>query len=207
MTYQAVVFDLGGVVMESPLHAMNRFEEEHGVARGSITKLVASAGQTSSWTALETGRLPMPEFIPAFEAELASVGIHIPVAELMATIEQETVPRPVMVRAIESIREEGLTVAALTNNWVPFAGIDEHDIRDRFDVFVESFREGFNKPDLRIYQVLLARLGVPASSIVYLDDIGRNLKPGRDLGMTTIKVGDPVTALHELGGLLGLELV
>jgi len=207
VNYQAVVFDLGGVVMESPLHAINRFEDRHGVERGSITRLVASAGVGSAWTALETGRLPIAEFMTAFDAELARAGIHVPVRELMAAIESETVPRPAMLLAIDRLRDEGFTVAALTNNWVPFAGIDDHEVRPRFDVFVESFREGINKPDRRIYEVLLQRLAIPAKRVVYLDDIGRNLKPGRDLGMTTIKVDDPQAALQELGSLVGLNLI
>ena len=33
---------------------------------------------------------------------------------------------------------------------------------------------------------------------MFLDDIGRNLKPARALGMTTIKVDDPVQALGEM---------
>jgi len=74
-------------------------------------------------------------------------------------------------------------------------------------VFVESWVEGVNKPDPEIYERLLARTDVPADALVYLDDIGRNLKPARVLGMTTIKVVEPRAALRELGGLLGVELL
>ena len=42
--------------------------------------------------------------------------------------------------------------------------------------------------------------------MVFLDDIGRNLKPARALGMRTIKVDDPEVALRELGEILGLDL-
>jgi putative hydrolase of the HAD superfamily len=112
-----------------------------------------------------------------------------------------------MLDAIDVLRRAGMQVAALTNNWVPFAGIDEHAVRGRFDVFVESHREGVNKPDPRIYQTLVDRIGIPADRVVYLDDIGRNLKPGRDLGMTTIRVDDPLSALRRLGDLVGLRLV
>ena len=43
--------------------------------------------------------------------------------------------------------------------------------------------------------------------VAFLDDIGRNLKPARELGMATIKVDEPDQALRELGALLGLDLV
>jgi FMN phosphatase YigB (HAD superfamily) len=41
---------------------------------------------------------------------------------------------------------------------------------------------------------------------VFLDDIGRNLKTARELGMTTIKVDQPQQALDELSDLLGFSL-
>ena len=41
---------------------------------------------------------------------------------------------------------------------------------------------------------------------VFLDDLGRNLKPARELGMATIKVEDPHSALVELEHLLGVDL-
>jgi putative hydrolase of the HAD superfamily len=41
---------------------------------------------------------------------------------------------------------------------------------------------------------------------VFLDDLGRNLKPAQVMGMHTIKVVDPDAALAELGTVLGIEL-
>ena len=45
------------------------------------------------------------------------------------------------------------------------------------------------------------------SESVFLDDIGVNLKAARALGMTTIKVDEPISALRELEGVLGLPLL
>ena len=39
---------------------------------------------------------------------------------------------------------------------------------------------------------------------MYLDDLGVNLKPAREMGMTTIKVIDPDVALRELSVATGL---
>jgi len=38
---------------------------------------------------------------------------------------------------------------------------------------------------------------------VFLDDLGINLKPARAMGMTTIKVSDPVQAITDLEAILG----
>ncbi len=118
-------------------------------------------------------------------------------------------PRPEMTRAIEQIRAAGLRTAALTNNWSgersrsSATGLHETGL---FDVIVESAVEGLRKPDPRIYALALARLDVLASQTVFLDDLGMNLKPARDMGMATIKVVDPDEALTELGAILGVPL-
>ena len=76
----------------------------------------------------------------------------------------------------------------------------------QFDVVVESAVEGLRKPDPRIYELVCARLEVAPAEAVFLDDLGVNLKPARALGMTTIKVTDPDSALSELTAVLGFPL-
>jgi putative hydrolase of the HAD superfamily len=49
-------------------------------------------------------------------------------------------------------------------------------------------------------------LGVAPDRAVFLDDLGVNLKPARDMGMRTIKVGDPNLALQQLEALVGFPL-
>ncbi|MDZ7378482.1 MAG: HAD-IA family hydrolase, partial [candidate division KSB1 bacterium] len=65
---------------------------------------------------------------------------------------------------------------------------------------------GLRKPDPRIYLYTCEQLAIDPSQAVFLDDIGRNLKAARELGMTTIKVDDPTAALAELEGMLGFDL-
>ena len=82
-----------------------------------------------------------------------------------------------------------------------------HRLREHFDVFIESALVGLRKPDPRIYELVCRELGVAPARAAFLDDIGRNLKTARALGMTTIKVDDPDGALRELGGILGFDLL
>lgn len=42
--------------------------------------------------------------------------------------------------------------------------------------------------------------------VVFLDDIGANLQPARDLGMVTILVHDPDRALRELERVTGMQV-
>jgi putative hydrolase of the HAD superfamily len=53
---------------------------------------------------------------------------------------------------------------------------------------------------------MVEALGVDPERCIYLDDLGVNLKPARELGMTTIKVTAAAQALAELEAATGLSL-
>jgi putative hydrolase of the HAD superfamily len=201
----AVIFDLGGVVLDSPLHAIARFERELGIPQGFVNRVVVESGPEGAWSRLERGELALEAFYDAFEADCARAGQRVSARTLMERIAQGSEPRPAMLAAVGRIRARGLRAAAITNNWGG-DGDKTRPLRERFDVFVESCVLGIRKPDPRIYRHTLTELGVAGAEAVYLDDIGRNLKPARALGMHTIKVEDPGRALAELEELLGFAL-
>jgi len=209
----AVVFDIGGVVQDSPLHAIARYERERGLPPNAINRVVVAAGEEGAWARLERGELTVQSFCAPFEADCRARGVAIDGRVLMERISEASVPRPRMLEAIRRLRAAGLRVAALTNNWVaetPGATASETmkaRLTAHFDVFVESAVVGLRKPDPRIYALVCDKLGLPPARVAFLDDIGRNLKPARELGMATIKVDDPEQALRELGALLDLDLV
>jgi putative hydrolase of the HAD superfamily len=206
MRYRGVIFDLGGVVTGSPLHAIAAYERELGLARDAINHVVAGSGHGGAWGRLERGEIEMAEFFAAFEADCTAAGLSIDARLLMERIAQIAQPRPEMLRAIGRLRDSGLAVAALTNNWKTDDGGGTQALRDVFDVVVESAIVGLRKPDPRIYELVCTELMVKPPEAIFLDDIGRNLKAARELGMTTIKVVDPDSALAELERLTGLAL-
>jgi putative hydrolase of the HAD superfamily len=75
-----------------------------------------------------------------------------------------------------------------------------------FDHVIESAKIGLRKPDPRIYRMMVEARGVDARRCVYLDDLGVNLKPAREMGMTTIKVVSASQAIAELEVATGLSL-
>jgi putative hydrolase of the HAD superfamily len=202
---RAVIFDLGGVVVGSPLHAIAVYERDLGLPRDAVNRVVVSSGTGGAWSRLERGELTLEPFYPAFEADCAAAGFRLDAREMMRRIGLATAPRPVMLEAIRRLRAAGLRTAALTNNWV---AEDEGTrvLAPHFDVFVESAVVGMRKPDPRIFEHTCAALDVVPAEAAFLDDIGLNLKAARALGMTTIKVEEPETALDQLGALVGLAL-
>jgi putative hydrolase of the HAD superfamily len=206
VAFRAVIFDLGGVVLGSPLRAIGRFERERGLPGGLVNRVVVETGPGGAWARLERGELALPRFLSAFEAECARAGHELNAADLMAAIGEQSAPRDAMLEAVSRIRARGMAAAALTNNWVG-DGEGTGVLRGHFDAFFESSLLGLRKPDPRIYTHACDALGVLPEQVIFLDDIGRNLKPARALGMTTLKVDDPGEALLALEGLLGFPLL
>jgi putative hydrolase of the HAD superfamily len=202
-----VLFDLGGVVMASPLAAIARYERDHGLPDQAINRAIRASGDAGAWSRLERGELTLEAFLEPFEADCRTCGVEVSGAALMRYIADGSAPRPAMVEAIRRIRARGVRAGALTNNWVTEPPRAPHPVRDHFDVFIESSVVGLRKPDPRIYELACRELGVKPEHAAFLDDIGGNLKSARALGMATIKVNDPMIALRELSDLLGFDLV
>ena len=211
MTLRAVLFDLGGVVFPSPFDAFDAYEAAAGLPPGFVRRVIAHSAEAGAWERLERSEVTFEEFCAQLEDEARGFGGELDARRLMAAVSRGLGPRPEMVDAIATIRGAGLRIGALTNNWAPEG--EPTDGRPHslghvglFDVVVESAVEGLRKPDPRIYEITCDRLGVSPDEVVFLDDLGVNLKPARAMGMVTIKVVDPHAALAELGACLGLDL-
>ncbi|MDE0886982.1 MAG: HAD family phosphatase [Myxococcota bacterium] len=213
MTIRAIIFDLGGVVLGSPLHAIAEYERELGIPANFVNRVVAETAPGGAWSRLERGEISMETFFTDFEADCQAAGHTLSAPAMFERMGRATLPRPIMLEAIRRIRGAGFLTAALTNNWAnspddetaaPWGGT--RALTEHFDVFVESSVEGLRKPDPKIYTLTCERLGITPPEAAFLDDIGTNLKSARALGMTTIKVDDPEQALGELEAVIGLEL-
>lgn len=207
----AVVFDLGGVLTDSPMVAFAAYEAEAGLPDGLIRRLNSTDPDTNAWARYERGELDVAGFRSAFEAEAAAAGYTVDAGRVLAALAGEF--RPAMVGAVRRLRDAGLPLALLSNNVAPMPRTGAlGELLELFDAVVESSVEGVRKPEPEIYARALERLSaavgrpVAATDCAYLDDLGINLKPARAMGFSTVKVVDPDVALAELSALTGLDL-
>jgi putative hydrolase of the HAD superfamily len=203
--FRAVLFDLGGVVLTGPMDAFAAYERRAGLPEGLIRQLNSTDPDTNAWAHYERSEVDEAGFIELFEAEGRAAGYDVDASEVLAALAGEI--RPEMVAALRRLRAGGFRCAALTNNVAPLSGGQFAELQPHFELVVQSSVEGVRKPEPEFYSRALQRLGLPAGDCVYLDDLGINLKPARAMGMTTLKVADPVASLRDLGELVGLALV
>jgi putative hydrolase of the HAD superfamily len=204
------MFDFGGVITDSPFDAFERYEEAEGLPVGTIRTINSTNPDTNAWARLERGEVDMSEFCRLFEVEARVAGYRVDARAVMARLAGQV--RPAMVEALRRCSERFKT-ACLTNNFVLDQDADHvpgrPDVTEAlalFDVVLESSKLGVRKPDPRFYEMACEALSVAPHEVVYLDDLGINLKPARAMGMQTIKVTDPHVAIEELSSILGVPL-
>ena len=212
MAVAAVIWDFGGVFTTSPFDAFNRYERERGLPVDIIRKINAINPDTNAWAKIERSDVDAATFDTLFAEEAKALGHDIRGADVLALLSGDL--RPAVVAAFFACKAR-FKVGCITNNAPTGKGAGMSSSSDKaqqiaevfaqFDHVIESSKAGVRKPDPRIYRMMCEALGVAPAECVYLDDLGINLKPARDMGMATIKVTSEAQLLADLSRAVGLN--
>ena len=210
MMIEAVIWDFGGVLTTSPFEAFARFEAEHGLPADIIRRTNAANHWENAWAKFERAEVSLDEFDRLFAAESLALGAEVCGRDVLPLLSGDL--RPEMVEALQRVAARFKT-GCITNN-LPANSIGSNggrslyvaEVMVLFNHVIESAKIGLRKPDPRIYAMMTEALNVDPKRCVYLDDLGVNLKPAREMGMTTIKVLNAPQAISELEAATGLAL-
>ncbi len=212
LRFSSVFWDFGGVITSSPFEAFSNFELNNNLPKDFIRKVNSTNHKSNAWAQLEQSKINLEEFDVLFKKESKSLGYEVSGGQILNLLQGEI--RPKMVNALEKLKKENFTLACLTNNFnsgdknqSALDDINEErtKIMNNFDYIIESKELGIRKPDVEFYLKALEISGADPKKTIFLDDLGINLKPAKELGMTTIKVLDSDQALKELGNLVGIN--
>ncbi|OPZ00597.1 HAD family hydrolase [Bradyrhizobium sacchari] len=210
MAIEAVIFDFGGVLTSSPFEAFTRFETERGLPADIIRRTNAANHLENAWARFERAEVDIETFDRLFAEESRALGAEVRGLDVLPLLQGDL--RPEMVEALKRIKAQFRT-GCITNN-LPANAIGSMtgrslyiaEVMVLFDHVIESAKIGLRKPDPRIYRLMVETLKVNPKNCVYLDDLGVNLKPAREMGMTTIKVTSGAQAIAELEKATALKL-
>jgi epoxide hydrolase-like predicted phosphatase len=198
MTIRAVYFDNGGVIVRTEYQVPRQhLAERLGLEYEVLVSLVFDS-QTARQASI--GQLSEDEHWASVMRRL-----HLPESEAQAVRDEffaGDVTDLTLLNFMRDLRKK-CKVGLISNAWSglrPWIINRKYD--DAFDAMIISAEVGMAKPDPRIYQLALEKLGAAASESVFLDDFRENVEGARAVGMQAIHFTQPEQALQELKQLL-----
>lgn len=181
--------------------------------------------QPSLWSDFYTSARTKDPSLPATAPPVPTIDGEALFWEMMRASRD---PDPWMYPALQKLKASGKYILAGLSNTMIFP-VDHayrahanDGVRGIFDVFISSAHVGMRKPDAVIYQYAVRELdsyaktnpgkgapeGVKAEDILFLDDIGENLKAAKAQGFRTIKInlGRAFEGVDQLEEVTGLKL-
>ena len=209
---QAILWDFGGVFTTSPFENFNKLEEELGAPRDFIRQVNSTNPDNNAWAQFESNSISLDDFDELFADESEALGFRVDGKAVINVLSGDLRPR--MVEVLK-ICKQNYKVACITNNVRAGKGPGMNQntekanqvgkVMDLFDAIIESSVVGIRKPNPAIYQLACQALEVTPNDCAFLDDLGINLKPAKELGMATIKVIREEQAISDLSKLTGLN--
>jgi 2-haloacid dehalogenase len=191
-TVDAVVFDLGGVLIDwNPRHLYRKMFETEEEIDHFLTHVCNRTWheQQDAGGSAEDATARLCDSFPHFRTEIEA--FYGRFSEMLSG------PIAGSVDVLAGLRSAGVPMFALSN-WptetFPAAEPPYHFL-DWFDGLVVSGREGVKKPDPRIFEILCERHGLTAAKSLFIDDMDYNIEAAAALGFLTHHFTDAPT-LH-----------
>ena len=207
--FRAIISDFGGVLTSPLLDSFAAFQDSSGISLEQLGKGMAAIAQrkgSNPLLELETGRVSEASFLEALGIELsAQLGRAVELHGFGERYFDNLHPNARMIDYMRELRDRGYRMAICTNNvreweqlWRAKLPVDEI-----FDVVVDSAFVGYRKPEPRIYEITLERLGVPPHAALMIDDIELNCAAARELGLGAVWFRSTEQAVTEIETALG----
>jgi putative hydrolase of the HAD superfamily len=201
---EAVISDFGGVLTSPLIEAFGALRERSGVGLEDIGRAMARVAEGSGRNPLyelETGRLALADFLSALgDALREETGRDVRLDGFEDAYFAELHPNEELIAYFRSLRSRGIRLALLTNNvreWEPLWRA-KLPVDELFELVVDSAFVGMRKPDAEIYELTLARLGLPAEACAFLDDLDVNVAAAQAIGMRAIHYRTTAQAIADL---------
>lgn len=209
--YSSIFWDFGGVITSSPFEAFKKFEIENDLPENFLRKVNSTNPQNNAWALLEQSKINQMEFNDLFFQESSELGFGVNGLKVLDLLEGDL--RLGMVDIIKILKKMNFIQACLTNNFIPDNDNQpdmmdlnkKNEVFNLFDFIFESKEIGLRKPDQAFYDYVLEKVDIPPEKIIFLDDLGINLKPAKAMGMTTIKVISESQAKEDLERILKIK--
>ena len=177
----SIIFDWGGVLIDDPRPGLLRYcADTFGVGQEQYT-----SAHDLFLDEFHKGLISEETFWKAIAHKLRKPVPRAPSLWYEA-FRSAYVPKPEMFTLASSVHGKGYKTALLSNTELPAVEFFYELDYDMFGVLVFSCEEGMMKPDRRIYDLTLERLGSQAEGAVFIDDHPDDIQGAQKVGLNTI---------------------
>ncbi len=201
---EAVISDFGGVLTTPLLPSFLALQNEIGVSPehfGKALRAITEEDGSNPLFAMERGELSELDFLERLGDGLEPLVGHRPHLHRFREVFLGALdPNAEMIALMAELRESGLRMAMLTNNvreWEPLwrAKLPVDEI---FETVVDSAFVGARKPEARIYEITVERLGLAPQACLFIDDMELNCEAASELGFRAVHFRDNEQAIGEI---------
>jgi putative hydrolase of the HAD superfamily len=208
---EAIISDFGGVLTSPLLGSFAEFQNSSGIsleALGNAMAAITEREGANPLFELETGRLTEAAFLSGLGDELSrALGRKVELHGFGERYFEHLHPNERLIGYMRELRDRGYKMAICTNNvreweqlWRAKLPVDEI-----FELVVDSAFVEARKPERRIFDITLERLGVDAQSSLLIDDVEINCAAAQELGITAVRFHSTEQAIAEVEAALARE--
>jgi putative hydrolase of the HAD superfamily len=201
---RVIVSDFGGVLTTPLLQSFMAFQDRTGITTEMLGKGMQAATEANGENPLfemERGEISEDAFLAQLTDSLEPLLGHRPEMHRFKEIYFEALDtNPPMIELMRELKDEGYRMAMLTNNvreweplWRPMLPVDEI-----FETVVDSGFVGCRKPESKIYELTLERLGEPAEACLFVDDVLVNCEGAERAGLEAVHFRENEQAIGEI---------
>lgn len=195
-TITAIIFDFGGVLIDwNPRYLYQSYFPNQPQAMENFLAEI----DFSKWNVQQDKGRPFAEGIAELSAQFPH---HAPLIQAYFDRWDDSISGPIngTVEILRTLKQKGYPLYGLSN-WSAetFPRVrKEFSFLELFDDIVISGVVKLNKPDPTIFELLLTKIGHPASQCLLIDDTGANIETANKLGIATIQFTSPEQLITEL---------
>jgi putative hydrolase of the HAD superfamily len=201
---KTVISDFGGVLTTPLIQSFMAFQDQTGITTETLGKAMQVATEANGDNPLfemERGEITEVAFLDQLTDCLEPLLGHRPEMHRFREIYFEALQtNPPMIELMRELKDEGFQMVMLTNNvqewepfWRPMLPVDEI-----FETVVDSGFVGCRKPESKIYELTLERVGQAAESCLFVDDVLVNCEGARKAGLHAVHFKDNEQAIPEI---------
>lgn len=187
MTFSAILFDVGGVLiapLDAAAVAARRAELAALLGYESAQTMWLRFYDSEEWTAAKTGQTTHEQMWDEL-LRPHGIGSRAEQAQIVARLHDGEGVDPAMVRLVAALHRDYRL--AILSNWDDRLELllDHFDISRYFEVVLNSHRIGLAKPDERVFRLALKSLDMAPQELFFIDDLERNTRVAERLGIAS----------------------